>query len=100
MSKKFCELLLLNDLQLKDIDYFIPHSANLRIIEAICSNVGIDKLKALHCVTRFGNTSAATIPLALDIGIKDGLIKSGQKLLLLGFGGGLTYAGTIIEWKI
>lgn len=98
MSQKFNELLEINDLQANSIDFFIPHSANLRIIEAICSNVHLDKSKALQSVTQFGNTSAVSIPLALDSGIKDGLVKPGNKLLMIGFGGGLTYAGTIVEW--
>jgi 3-oxoacyl-[acyl-carrier-protein] synthase III len=99
MSQKINELLTINNLQVKDIDFFIPHSANLRIIEAICSNVNVDKSKTLQSVTQFGNTSAVTIPLALDLGIKNSLVKPGNKLLMIGFGGGLTYAGIIVDWN-
>jgi 3-oxoacyl-[acyl-carrier-protein] synthase-3 len=99
-SQKFNELLAINGLEVNDIDYFIPHSANQRIIEAICSNVNIDKSKSLQSVSHFGNTSSVTIPLALDLGIIDGKVKNGNKLLLIGFGGGLTYAGVIIDWMI
>lgn len=100
ISEKFNELLNLNNLQSQDIDYFIPHSANLRIIEGICSNINFDKSKTLQSVIQFGNTSSVSIPLALDSGIKDGRVKSGNKLLIIGFGGGLTYAGTIVDWEI
>ena len=100
MSEKFNEVLKLNNLQSNDIDYFIPHSANLRIIDGICSNINFDKSKTLQSVTQFGNTSSVSIPLALDIAIKEGKVKSGNKLLIIGFGGGLTYAGTIIDWEI
>ena len=90
--------LVVKFLDANDVDFFIPHSANLRIIEAICKNVNIDKSKALQSVTQFGNTSSVSIPLALDLGIKNGSVKPGNKLLMLGFGGGLTYAGTIVDW--
>jgi 3-oxoacyl-[acyl-carrier-protein] synthase III len=100
MSEKFNELLKLNDLQVSDIDYFVPHSANLRIIEAICANVNFDKSRALQSVIYFGNTSSVSIPLALDAGVKDGKLLPGNKLLLIGFGGGLTYAGTIVDWMV
>jgi len=100
MSEKFEELLKINNLQSSDIDYFVPHSANLRIIEAICSNINIEKSKILHSLTRFGNTCSASIPLAIDLGIKEGRVKQGDRLLLLGFGGGLTYSGVVIDWII
>jgi 3-oxoacyl-[acyl-carrier-protein] synthase-3 len=100
MSQKFNELLDINDLNLNDIDYFVPHSANQRILEAICDNVKLDPTKTLSSMAQFGNTSSVTIPLAIDLGIKAGRVKPGQRLLLLGFGGGLTYAGTIVDWQI
>jgi 3-oxoacyl-[acyl-carrier-protein] synthase III len=100
MSEKVGGLLDLNGLQPADIDYFIPHSANLRIIETICANVQMNRLKLLQSVTWFGNTSSVSIPLALDLGIKNGMVKPGHKLLLMGFGGGLTYAGTVVDWMM
>ncbi|MDQ0878101.1 3-oxoacyl-[acyl-carrier-protein] synthase-3 [Paenibacillus sp. V4I3] len=80
------------------IDWFIPHSANLRIIESICEKSGIPFEKALYSLEYYGNTSAASIPLALDLGIKAGKVKVGDTLLLFGFGGGLTHAGLIMRW--
>ncbi|UKS27648.1 ketoacyl-ACP synthase III [Paenibacillus sp. HWE-109] len=80
------------------IDWFIPHSANLRIIESICEKSGIPVDKALYSLEYLGNTSAASIPLALDLGIKEGKVKDGDTLLIYGFGGGLTHAGLIVRW--
>jgi 3-oxoacyl-[acyl-carrier-protein] synthase-3 len=87
-----------NGLSLNDIDWFIPHSANLRIIEAICNETGFPLEKTLESVVDYGNTSSATIPIALYNGIKSGKVKRGDRILLFGFGGGLAYAGTVITW--
>lgn len=81
-----------------DIDWFIPHSANLRIIESICERSGIPFEKTLYSLVHFGNTSAASIPLALDLGIKEGKVKADDMLLLYGFGGGLVHAGLTLRW--
>jgi len=97
VSQKIGELLALNNLTIDDIDWFIPHSANMRIIEAIGTNIGISKEKTLESVQFYGNTSSASIPLAFNEGLREGKIKKGDKVLLFGFGGGLSYAGTIIE---
>ena len=85
-------------LALHDIDWFIPHSANLRIIEALCNQTGFPLEKTLESITLFGNTSSASIPLALHRGLREGKIKKGDRLLLIGFGGGLVYAGVVVEW--
>lgn len=83
-----------------DIDWFVPHSANLRIIEAISKQLGFPMEKALESVVDFGNTSSASIPLAIHNGLNSKKIKKGDKLLIFGFGGGLTYSGAIIEWDL
>jgi 3-oxoacyl-[acyl-carrier-protein] synthase-3 len=85
-------------LQTSGIDWFIPHSANLRIIESICEKSGIPFDKALYSLVQYGNTSGASIPLALHLGIKEGKVKSGDTLLLYGFGGGLVHAGLVLQW--
>ena len=85
-------------LSLDQIDWFIPHSANLRIIEALCNQSGFPPEKTLESITLFGNTSSASIPLALHRGIREGKVKKGDRLMLIGFGGGLVYAGIVIEW--
>ena len=91
------ELLRKNSMELSDLDWIILHSANLRIIEAVASEIGYPMEKMLTSIAQFGNTSSASIPLAWDLARQAGKIKKGDKMLLLGFGGGLTYAGAIVE---
>lgn len=81
-----------------DINWFVPHSANLRMIESICERSGIPIERTLYSLVDYGNTSSATIPLALDLGIREGKIKDGHQILLYGFGGGLAHAGLILNW--
>lgn len=83
-----------------DVDWFVPHSANLRIIESICERAGLPLESALTSVEYMGNTSSASIPLALDNGIKEGKVKNGDLLLLYGFGGGLTQCGVLVRWDL
>lgn len=92
------QLLTKSGLPHSAIDWFIPHSANLRIIQSICEKSEIPFEKALYSLEYYGNTSAASIPLALDLGVKDGSVQAGDTLLLYGFGGGLTHAGIILRW--
>lgn len=88
------------NIALSDVDWFIPHSANLRMIESICAKADFSFEKTLYSLVDFGNTSAASIPLALDKGVLEGKVKNGNKLLLYGFGGGLTHAGLLIDWNV
>lgn len=83
-----------------DIDWLVPHSANMRIIESICEKTGIPVEKTLHSLVTCGNTSAASIPLALDFGVQEGKVKKGDLVLLYGFGGGLVHAGLLLRWGI
>lgn len=94
------ELLEALGLTTGELDWFVPHSANLRMIEAICERLGLPTDKALHSVTQYGNTSSASIPLALDIAYKDGKLAPGQLLVLYGFGSGLTQSGLALRWTI
>lgn len=87
-----------NGLTLDQVDWFVPHSANLRIIDAICNETGFPIEKVLESIVDYGNTSSATIPIALYNGIQSGKVKRGDKVMLLGFGGGLAFAGTVFEW--
>lgn len=89
-------LLAKNNMTLDDLDYIILHSANMRIIEAVAHELNFPMEKMLTSIETFGNTSSASIPLAWDLAKKAGKIKKGQKILLLGFGGGLTFAGTVV----
>jgi 3-oxoacyl-[acyl-carrier-protein] synthase-3 len=97
ISSKVGELLSKNSLKLEELDWVILHSANLRIIEAVAAELNFPMGKMLTSIELYGNTSSASIPLAWDLAAKSGKIKQGNKLLLLGFGGGLTFAGVIVE---
>ncbi|MCH7874124.1 MAG: ketoacyl-ACP synthase III [Gemmatimonadetes bacterium] len=85
-------------LTVDDIDLLIPHQANIRIIEATAKRAGIPKEKVYINVDRFGNTSAASIPIALDEAVRAGRIGPGSIVLLVAFGGGLTWASIVIRW--
>ena len=98
MSEQMKVLAEKNNLTLDQIDWFVPHSANLRIIEAICNETGFPFEKTLESIVDYGNTSSATIPIALYNGIQSGKVKRGDRVMILGFGGGLAFAGTIITW--
>ncbi len=80
------------------VDWFIPHSANMRMIESVSERNGIAPEKTLTSMQWFGNTSSASIPLALAPAIADGRIKRGDLVLLYGFGGGLVEAGLLLRW--
>jgi 3-oxoacyl-[acyl-carrier-protein] synthase III len=80
-----------------DIDWLIPHQANVRILEATARKLGIDLSKLIVTVDRHGNTSAASVPLALDVAIRDGRIKPGDKIMLQGVGGGFTWGASLVE---
>lgn len=81
-----------------DVDWLIPHQANIRIIEATGKKLGISSDKVVVTVDRHGNTSAASVPLALDAAVRDGRIKPGQKLLLEGVGGGFTWGAVLLQF--
>jgi 3-oxoacyl-[acyl-carrier-protein] synthase-3 len=83
--------------EVSDVDWFIPHQANQRILEGVAKRLGIDETKVISTVAIHANTSAASIPLALDHGIKDGRIKPGQLLLLEALGGGLTWGACVLR---
>ncbi|UQZ33345.1 ketoacyl-ACP synthase III [Paenibacillus sp. PK3_47] len=86
--------------ELAQVDWFIPHSANLRMIEPVCERMNYPLEQALYSLEYFGNTSAASIPLALDLGIREGKVQNGQKILLYGFGAGLTHAGQLLKLSL
>ncbi|WP_422404655.1 ketoacyl-ACP synthase III [Mammaliicoccus sp. JADD-157] len=88
------------NVELKDVDWFVPHSANLKMIQNICKRSEYPFERTLHSLVYYGNTSSATIPLAIDDAVDRGDIKKGETLLLFGFGGGLTYSSSLIKWGI
>lgn len=98
VSSGIAELLRDAELVASDIDWFVPHSANIRMIESICVRTGIPMERTLTSVEWHGNTSSASIPLALAPALDDGRVKRGDTVLLYGFGGGLVEAGMIMRW--
>ena len=85
-------------LTLADIDWFVPHQANKRIIDHVAKKLKVPNEKFYQNMMRYGNTSAASIPIALDEMAEQGLLKRGQKVLCVGFGAGLTWGGALLEW--
>jgi 3-oxoacyl-[acyl-carrier-protein] synthase-3 len=85
------------DLTIEDIDWLIPHQANVRILEATARKLGIDASKLVITVDRHGNTSAASVPLALDLALRDGRIRPGQRVMLEAVGGGFTWGAALVE---
>jgi 3-oxoacyl-[acyl-carrier-protein] synthase-3 len=81
-----------------DIDWFVPHQANQRIIDGCAHKLGIAPEKIVTTVDRHGNTSAASIPLALSVAIKDGRIKAGDLVMLEAMGGGFTWGAVLLRW--
>jgi 3-oxoacyl-[acyl-carrier-protein] synthase-3 len=81
-----------------DIDWLVPHQANIRIMEATAKKLGLSMDNVIVTVAHHGNTSAASIPLALDVAVRDGRIKPGQNILLEAVGGGFTWGAVLIRW--
>ncbi len=92
------ETLSANGLQKSDIDWLVPHQANIRIIQATAKKLDMSMDKVVTTVEKHGNTSAASIPLALDVAIQDGRIKRGEIILMEAFGGGFTWGSALIKY--
>jgi len=86
-------------LKLSEIDYFIPHQANQRIIEAARNRLKIDQKKIISNIHKYGNTSTASIPLALEEIWREGRLKRGNLVLMIAFGGGLTWGANVLRWS-
>ncbi|HPB39342.1 MAG TPA: beta-ketoacyl-ACP synthase III [Flexilinea sp.] len=89
-----------NNLTSQDIRLVVPHQANIRIIEGLASSLDIPMEKVYTNIHKYGNTSSASIPIALDEANREGLLKMGDNVLLVSFGAGLTWASTLIRWSI
>ena len=92
------ETLAANGMQKSDIDWLVPHQANIRIIQASAKKLGLSMEKVVVTVDRHANTSAASIPLALDEAARDGRIRAGQYVLLEAVGGGFTWGAALVKW--
>ena len=98
LSEVVEELLEKSNLQGSDINWLVPHQANIRIMEATAKKLGLSMDNVIVTVASHGNTSAASIPLALDVAVRDGRIKPGQNILLEAVGGGFTWGAVLIKW--
>ncbi len=87
-----------NGLRVEDLDLYVPHQANVRILKAVIERLGLPIEKVLLNLDRYGNTSAASIPIALDEAVREGRIKEGSLVMLGAFGAGLTWASAVIRW--
>lgn len=87
-----------NGLRVEDLDLYVPHQANIRILKAVMERLGIPIEKVLLNLDRYGNTSAASIPIALDEAVRERRIKEGSLVMLGAFGAGLTWASAVIRW--
>src|SRR5207247_2171304 len=86
-------------LRVEDVDLFLPHQANARIIEAVAKRLGLDRAKVFVDIDRFGNTSAASIPIALCDALAQGRVRQGDTLAFAAFGGGMTWGAAVVEWS-
>ncbi len=95
-----CRVLEAIGMTVADVDLFVPHQANQRIIEHAARRLGIPAEKVVSNVERYGNTSAASIPICLDEAYRAGRIRPGHTVLMVGFGGGLSWGSCVLEWSI
>jgi 3-oxoacyl-[acyl-carrier-protein] synthase-3 len=82
----------------RDVDVFIPHQANIRIIEAVAKRLSFPMDRVAVTIEKYGNMSAATIPVALDEWVREGKIRRGDNVLMAAFGGGATWGAVLVEW--
>lgn len=97
-GKAAAEVLAAAGIKDSDVDHFIPHQANVRIIEAAAKRLKLPAEKVHINVDRYGNTSTASIPIALDEALRGGRIRKGDHILMVGFGAGLTWAAAVLKW--
>jgi len=100
MADVSAEILEKNNLAGKDVDWLVPHQANLRIIDACASRMGLDASKVMINIDRYGNTTDATIPMCLSEWHKSGQLKKGQTIVLSSFGAGYSWGAILLKWGI
>lgn len=98
MEESVVDLLARNDIAIKDIKLMIPHQANIRILKKLMERLGVDPEKVYINVNKYGNTSAASIPIALDEANRKGMLQRGDLLLFCSFGGGFTWGSMLMHW--
>lgn len=100
MADVSAEIMERNALSGKDVDWLVPHQANLRIIDATAKRMGLDSSKVMINIDRYGNTTAATIPLCLSEWWQQGKLKRGQRVVLASFGAGYTWGAILVRWSV
>lgn len=100
MADVAAEIMARNSLTGNDVDWLVPHQANLRIIDATAERMGIDRSKVMINIEKYGNTTAATVPLCLYEWWKKGELKRGQRLVLAAFGAGYTWGAVLMKWSM
>jgi 3-oxoacyl-[acyl-carrier-protein] synthase III len=98
MADSFHRVLKLTDLQLADIDLMVAHQANARIIEGVRSRLELPTSKVYQNLQHYGNTSGASIPIALYDAVHDNALKEGMRVAVAGFGGGFAWGAAVIRW--
>jgi 3-oxoacyl-[acyl-carrier-protein] synthase-3 len=98
ISEVMAETLAAAGVRGSDVDWFVPHQANIRILDGTAKRMGIPEDRVIVTIDRHGNTSAASIPLALDVASKDGRIKKGDLVLMEAMGGGFTWGAALVRW--
>jgi 3-oxoacyl-[acyl-carrier-protein] synthase-3 len=98
MAESVGTLLDKNKMGIGDVDLIIPHQANIRILQTAAKKLGIGMEKIYSVIDRYGNTSSASIPIAMCEAYSEGRIKKGDTIVMTGFGGGLTWASVLMEW--
>ena len=98
LSETTAEAVAAAGLELDDIDLFVYHQANARILTAVGERLGLDTDRVVDCISDLGNTSAATLPLALDHSVQTGRLRRGDRVLLAAFGAGFIWGATVLEW--
>ena len=98
LSSITAEAIELAGQKVEDINLFVYHQANSRILKAVGGRLELPEDRVIDCLEHYGNTSAATVPIALAEAQKAGRLKAGDQVLLAAFGGGLTWGATVIEW--
>ncbi|MEK6620102.1 MAG: 3-oxoacyl-[acyl-carrier-protein] synthase III C-terminal domain-containing protein, partial [Chloroflexota bacterium] len=98
MARAAEEALAQAGLRLADVDLLIPHQANVRIIDAVARKLGLDASKVFVNIHKYGNTSAASIPIALCEAVEEGRVRPGDTLVFAAFGGGMTWGAAVVDW--
>jgi len=98
LTKDVIDILEHNNIEPSEVDHFIPHQANFRIIEAVRAKLNFPVEKTVLTVAKYGNTSAASIPMAMNDAYEEGRIKTGDLMLLDTFGGGFTWASALVRF--